>query len=124
MGYRKQRTIYDLTFAKYEGLEVSLHGLNTGQTMDLWAAKNDGGPEATAEMLAMFSDSLRDWNLETEEGEPVPPDLKGVRSQELSFVLELIDSWTTAMTGANEDLGKESTSGETSPEAGIPTEPL
>jgi hypothetical protein len=123
-GYRKQRTVYDLTFADHDGLEVMVAGLTTGQTMEMWEAKADSGPEATGKMLRMFADSLLGWNLETEEGDPVPQDLEGVKSQELPFVLEIIEAWTTALTGADAELGKDSTSGDPSLEAAIPMEPL
>jgi hypothetical protein len=123
-GYRKQRTIYSLVFDDYEGLEVKVKSLTTGQTMELWKAKSDNGPAATEGMLHLFSDSLLEWNLETEEGDPVPLDFEGVTSQELPFVLKIIDAWTTALTGAEAELGKDSEPGTTSPEELIPMEPL
>lgn len=124
MGYRKQKTMYKLTFDKYTGLEITAAGLTTGQTIELWEAKADNGPESVTKMLQMFSDALEDWNLETEDGEPVSQDMDGVRSQELPFVMEIIDAWTTALTGTDTELGKDSSSGSTFQGEPIPMEPL
>jgi hypothetical protein len=123
-GYRKQRTVYNLTFENHPGLEISAGSLTTGQTMDLWKARADTTPEGTEDMLRMFADSLQSWNLETEEGEPVPMDFKGLQTQELPFVLQLVDAWTTALAGTSAELGKDSTSGERSLEVSIPMEAL
>ena len=128
-GYRVQSTIYNLTFAKFEGLEISIKGLTTGQMMEMWdakaASKSDSEvtvSKGTNDMFEMFVDALKEWNLEDEEGVPVPKTMDGIKSLDLPFVLSLCEGWTTALAGTGEELGKDLPSGNKSQEELIPME--
>jgi hypothetical protein len=132
-GYRRQGTIFNLTFPEFEGLEVTTRGLSTGQMLMLWEANaeskssaKDDAAKATRQMLQYFADALIKWNLESEKDdgswEEVPATLEGIVSQDLPFVLRLIEVWTTVLAGVDANLGKDSDSGETSPDLNIPME--
>jgi hypothetical protein len=86
------------------------------------AGNTDTASKSTRDMLTMFANALIEWNLEDENGVPVPPTLEGIESQDLPFVLSLVEAWTSILAGTSEDLGKDSDSGERFPEELIPME--
>jgi hypothetical protein len=135
MGFRRQSKVFRLVWPEghdNHGLEVKVGALSIGELskiggmaeLDLQA---DNGPEAMAaldEMLALFADKLASWNLEDEDGAPVPADLDGVRGQDLDFIMEMVDAWMTAAAGVLPPLSSGSTDGGTPLAASIPMEPL
>lgn len=127
MGYKPKRKIYHLDFTgtDYEGLRVSIRGLNTGQYMDLFQAKEEAqaGGE-TNDLLTIMAGQLISWNVEDEEDMPVPATLDGIKTQDLDFNLAIVNAWTTAMAGVSAPLEQSSTGGESSLAASIPMEPL
>lgn len=126
MGYKPKRKIYTLAFEgeEYEGLEVKIRGLNTGQVMDIDAARADGGDSAIVAMLQLMAEQLVEWNVEDDEGQPVPTTFEGVRSLDIDFNWAVIDAWQNAAAGVKDPLDSDSTSTELSLVASIPTETL
>lgn len=126
MGYRPKKKIYTLAFEgeEYEGLEVKIRGLNTGQVMDIDSARADGGDSAIVAMLQLMAEQLVEWNVEDDEGQPVPTTFEGVRSLDIEFNWAVIDAWQTAAAGVKAPLDSDSTSTELSLVASIPTETL
>jgi hypothetical protein len=123
-GYRRQRTVFNLTFPDFDGLVVSIRGQNTGETLSLFENRAKSDVEATKYMIITFANSLIEWNLEDEDGVKVPTTVEGIESLDLPFVQELIDAWVTAVTGVDKELGKDSPSGGPSQEVSIPMEVL
>ena len=126
MGYRPKQKIYTLEFEdpEFEGLEVRIRGLNTGQVMDIDAARASGSEAAIVTMLKLMADRLVDWNVEDDDGKPVPTTFEGVRSLDVDFNWAVIDAWQNAAAGVKAPLDEPSTSGEPSLVASIPTETL
>lgn len=127
MGYRPKQKIYTLEFEgeEYEGLEVRIRGLNTGQMIDLDTARADGSDEAILSMLKLMADRLIEWNVDDPDtGEPVPTTFDGIRSLDLEFNWAIIDAWQNAVAGVAAPLDEPSTDTELSPVASIPTETL
>ena len=126
MGYRPKRKIYTLEFEgeEYEGLEVKIRGLNTGQVMDIDTARQDGGDAAIVAMLQLMADQLIEWNVEDDDGQPVPTTFEGVRSLDIDFNWAIIDAWQNAAAGVKTPLDEPSISTEPSLVASIPTETL
>lgn len=127
MGYKPKRKIYTLAFEgeEYEGLEVKIRGLNTGQVMDIDAARADGGDGAIVTMLKLMADQLVEWNVDhPDTGEPVPTTFEGIRSLDIDFNWAVIDAWQNAAAGVKAPLDSDSTSTEPSLVASIPTETL
>jgi hypothetical protein len=132
VGYRRTRNIYKLTFAdgEFEGLEVRAHSLPTGQFLDLAGladladskkfSKDDIGK--LEGLFQGFAKALVSWNLEEEDGTPIPATLEGVKGQEIEFILTLIMEWMGTIGGISDPLASRSTSGETSLELSIPME--
>lgn len=118
MGYRKVPTIYELVFedGDLQGLVVRMKSIKLGRVRRLVQVTEgadddqvlDNGLE---EMLGLFADGLVSWNLEEEDGTPVPATLEGIEDQEAGLVLTILRRWLNAMTGVSHDLGKDSTSG-------------
>ena len=134
-GYRRERTIYKLDFPEFDGLEVIARGLSTGQMMQLWKANagakskaKEDAAKATEDVLGYFANALVGWNLEGEKEdgswEKVPATLDGIKSQDLPFVLRIVEAWTDAIAGTDAELGKDSGSGETSLAESLPMEAL
>lgn len=127
MAYERKRKVYRLNFAgtEFDGLEVRLHGLTTGEYLELvtlTGATDDSGGE-TERLLKLFAKHLISWNLQ-EDGEPVPADFDGVRANDLAMNMYIIDSWTSAMVSISPDTEKKSLPGDSSLVGSIPMETL
>lgn len=130
MGYKRPTTVYLLKFADRDGLEVRACSVPVGRIMVLQeqATKLKDG-DATAfdearELFAAFADSLRSWNLEEDDGAPVPATLPGVMSLEFGFAAEILLAWFEAIASVPGPLDRRSTGGSPSVELSIPMEML
>jgi hypothetical protein len=112
MGYRRKVVHYKLKFEnpEYEGLEVIAKSLPLGDFLEFQKTASvpvnamAATPEAVAKrndasvsMFKMFAENLISWNLETEDGKPVPATYKGIISQDFSFILDIIKAWMDAI---------------------------
>lgn len=106
-GYRHKAKTYKLTFDDYPGLEVVTKSasINVLSKMMRLAVEVDGvgTDDLTAEdidkmdeLYAGFAKALVSWNLEDEDGTPVPTTVEGVRDQDPDFILSIIMSWAEA----------------------------
>lgn len=119
MGYRKVPTIYTLTDVKgLEGAVIRLKSTKVGKLRRLLAALDSNAPlsEVIGPLLTTVADNLISWDLEDEDGTPIPTTVEGLEELELDDLFNLISSWTSVMTGPEEALGKDSPSGEPSQE--------
>jgi len=129
-GFRRKRKVYKLDFTgtEYEGLEVKVSGLTTGEFLDLIRVTGSTGKEAdsdaTLEMLQMLAKHLISWNLLDEDEKPVPTTFDGMKTSDLALNMLIVDAWTTAVSGVSAPLEKPLISGETSPVESIPMEAL
>ena len=117
-----------LTFpdgSRYAGLVVKLDEPPIGMVADVmrkyarFTSGNVTADEAAALVESLtegFAGVLEEWDAER-KGVPVPATLEGVRSLGTTFVMGLIGAWVTGAVTVDEDLGKGSGSGGTSPEA-------
>jgi hypothetical protein len=133
MGYVRKPRVFKITWedgTELAGLEIRAHSVPMGQFLEFqgYAEELDkGDPVATRALLEMFAGVLVSWNLEVETvvngqtiAQPVPATIDGLLSQDLEFVLAVVDKWMSAAAGVPDDLGKESTSGVQFPEGSIP----
>lgn len=133
MGFKRERKTYRLVFdnkSELDGLEVVTKSMPLRDFMEMAQLANSAN-ESSEEglykannLFVKFSEFLVEWNLEDEDGKPVPADFDGVYSQELAFVLALVTAWMEAISGVSNPLGKESTSGGQSLAGSIPMETL
>jgi hypothetical protein len=126
MGYRVKRKILNLRFEDpdYAGFECRAHSTSVEKVLDLadQAEAARRGSIEVAELIAAFGDALISWNLEDDEGRPVPATTEGVRRADLVWILPVILAWVDAMVNVSAGLGKDSTSGQRFPEVSIPME--
>jgi hypothetical protein len=128
MGY-KRNISYLLKFEddEYAGLEVEMRSINVKTALELQSQLkdvDDGNEESLKGGMRIFADHLIRWNLEDDRDNPIPPTLDSVYDLDLKFVVDLLASWMEVAAGVSSDLGKASTSTETSAEGSIPMETL
>lgn len=119
MGY--QRPLLKLVFEDPEmsGLEVLCKRPNIYMIEEY--TKTDRNLDLQLELLVQCVIS---WNLEDEEGTPVPITVKGLKLQDQPLLVGLLDAWMSQAVKVTGPLGSSSLSGEPSPEVSIPMEPL
>lgn len=105
------------------GLEIVIRSLSLAQFFEMQdKSDEDGG--VLRSISESFARALRSWNLEDDDGQPVPPDLAGLLSQDMEFVQEVVVAWQRAMSGAGVPKDGTSSSGEPFPVASLPMEVL
>lgn len=122
MGYKKVPTIYTIDkIDGAEGLTVRLKGLKVGKLRKLiriLEADERALADILDEVFDLLSENAVSWTLEDEDGTPVEFDREGIEELELPQIFSLLGSWMDKMTSIGDDLGKDSTSGESFP--GLP----
>jgi len=123
MGY--QRKTYTLTWPEgheLHGLEVTTKGLPVKKMFGLVTLAGQlSGDDATVaekvaiaeELFAGFADRLVAWNLDDDDGVPVPATLDGVSDQDFDFMTGLIMTWMDAVASVDIPLPKPSPPGAT-----------
>lgn len=136
MGQGYKRKTYKLKWPEgheLHGLEVVTKGLSVEATFEMATLaaglSGDSATEVkveTANMLfAGFADRLVSWNLEEDDGTPVPATLAGVQDQDMGFMIALISTWMDAVSSVDTPLPQGSKPGPSmAPEASLPTESL
>jgi len=129
VGFIRQRRVYRLNFAddtELAGLEVRARSVPLGEFMSIvgLADTAEPGSEEMQRLFSGFVAQLVSWNLEAEDGQPVPADLEGLYSQDFEFAMQLVLAWIEAIASVPGPLGAASPSGETSPAPSLPMEPL
>ncbi len=66
---------------------------------------------------------LIDWNLEDDEGQPIPCSTDHFMEQPLAFLNAVTAQWIEAVTGVPKDSNETSANGSTLAAASVPTEP-
>lgn len=127
MGFKRKRKVYKLDFegTEYDGLEVKVTGLTTGEYLELISlgGPTDSGDKEAEGMIRMFATHLVYWNLEDENG-PVPTTYEAVAENDFTMNTAIVNAWTTALTAVSDQTAKKSPNGESSLVASIPTEML
>lgn len=129
MSFKRKRKVYNLDFAEteYDGLQVRVRGLTTGEYLELVSLSAPGaeGANETEKLLRFFALHLVSWNLEDEDTEEiVPQDYDGIASNDFSMNMAIINAWMDAMTSVPEKTEKKSGSGEPVLVESIPSQAL
>lgn len=126
--YKPKGKVYDLVFddsTAFDGLEVSLRGLSTGEMLGMMRLMQDSeNPAAAAEIVETVVKAIRTWNLDDEDDKPLPVTRENVLDQDLDMILAVAKAWVNGIAGVSDDLGKGSTSGPSFPVVNLPTEAL
>ena len=126
MGYRPQRKVYVLDFGdKYDGLEVKVRAGTLGQLLGLQRLSGeDLTPDQLDELFAKFVELLKAWNIEDDDGFPVPETIEGLYSLDPELARDIIDVAARVLGGVPDPLPAGSADGAPSVVASLPTEPL
>jgi hypothetical protein len=138
MGFRATRKLYKLVFepgSDIEGLEIIARGTTLGERRDYLAKfpEDAKGLEKLEYEAAFFIDHVNDWNLEDEDGTPMPIAVESLSELlDIPWIQAIINSWierSNLSLKVPEDLKKESKTGgsteTTRPmEESLPMEPL
>ncbi|MFF7096419.1 hypothetical protein ACFY9A_29090 [Streptomyces rubradiris] len=136
MGYRKtvRKIEVSLKGHKVYGLDAEYpvayaRGKNLNEYLHLvgFAETDDGETNYLVKQLEAFGDALISWNLENEDGTPVPCTREGLFSIDNDLALSLAKEWIDCLGGKVDEaspLDSSSPSGEPSPVASIPMETL
>lgn len=127
MGFRPEPTHYKLTFEDpaLGGLEVTVAALSVDEFLsmselaELGPADAAGAGGAAKKMLGTLGESLVSWNVEDVQGQPVPADFAGVRSQEFGFIFKIVIAWIEAQAAVSPNLLNGSSRGGTHPEESL-----
>lgn len=139
MGYRPNRVVYNLDFegTELDGLQVKAASTSVGVLIDMTAMadlaelgqnlseaeKAKLGVDAIKAMRGLiteFAKVLRSWNLEDDDGSPVPADEAGLRGLEFPVFMKIVQTWMGAAASVSAPLPSGSPSGGPSLEASIP----
>lgn len=132
-GYKPVRTVFVLTFEDpdLEGCEVRCKRISLGRLRELLgfldqakalegedvaagSVSAEEGIELLEKLYAGFADGLIGWNVLTEDDEPVSPTVAGMLTQDLWFMIKLIEAYLTGMMQAPPDSPPSVNSGTTS----------
>jgi hypothetical protein len=125
VGYRRPSKTYRLTFEDEPELEVLARSVPIGELLNVMelADKMTGAPKKddVESLFTMFAGRMISWNLEEENGTPVPANAAGVLGQDFDFALKLILAWVQAVSSVAAPLVTTSTGTTANPmEAQIP----
>jgi hypothetical protein len=131
-GFRRQRKRYRLRFegTSLDGLVVVMESVQIAtmlQIAEMASLADELTPEGLQSLGVMFellAEALIEWNLEEEDGTPVPATIDGVKSLDLGDAMLLIKEWMGAIGGVDRPLDQGSTGGGPSAVASLPMEPL
>lgn len=133
MGYKPPRTLYRLKFEDHPGLEVVAKSTSVDRLMGLMGLVEKVGDldeDAIAtnfglveQVLRGFAEILHSWNVEDDDDTPIPVTYEGLITQELPFVMEVVNAAVEAISTAPPPLPKNS-SGDPTLEASIPMTPI
>lgn len=132
MGYKVPQKVYNLKFAdddEYARVEAKLKGVGMGKLLKIGklvtTRPEDMVDVLENEVLRDFAAALISWNLEDEEGNPIPATLESLLDEDLlppSLVFSLVSNWVEIMGNVAAPLKNSSTSGSTSQVASLPME--
>lgn len=129
MGFKKAAKVYTLKFKdpEYIGLEIKAKSIPTGLFLKMMRQAELTDEEKigrSEELIKLFAKSIVAWNLEDENGKPVPKTITGLETQDFDFLMLLVSTWIDAVSGVDESLEKKSNSGDQFPAVSIPMETL
>ena len=112
------------------GLEVRMRRASIDQVMQvskLMALRGKDDADLSAadldrigELFALVGDRMIGWNLEDDDGAPIPATVEALRDQDPALVYAVISAWMEAVAGVSAPLAKPSSDGDPSLEESIP----
>lgn len=123
MGYKITPKVYRLVFEEFEGMVVRMRSMPVRDLLAVMGqADAEDEVEGIRDSIRVLADHLVDWNLEDEDGHPLPATQESLESLEIGMVNRLTEEWMAAVTGVSGPLGSASSPGSTAMEASMPME--
>lgn len=124
MGFRPGKKIYNLRFAdEYDGLVVRANSATVEEFLAMQALVSsddvENAVEATEDLLKRFAGFLVEWNVEQDDGTPVPATYEGVKKQDFAFINMIIWAWMEALASVDNPLNRGSSAGDNSLELSL-----
>lgn len=124
-GFRRKRKQFELTFegdSELDGLVVVMEAMPLGEYMEMTGLDGSGDGWEIGDMLRRFAKALISWNLQEEDGTPVPATEAAVLAEDSDQMLTVASEWVKAIKGVRESdpLPDSSPDGGPSLEASIP----
>lgn len=93
-----------------------------GVVVGLQSGLSDGKPglELLEPLVDVFVRNVNAWNLEDEDGNPVPVTEETIRGEDSRMMLQVVMSWSESATSVAPPLPRTSSSGNPSLEGTIP----
>lgn len=134
-GYTVPRRVFalDFEFEELAGLEIKVKAISVGQLLDMDARVVDldtgggwtqGMSNELDYLMEQFIGQVVEWNMEEEDGSPVPVSVEGLRTLEIPTLVQIIASWLTNSAGVSREEGKAPASGDSPEVASLPMETL
>ena len=119
-GYRVPRRTALLRFegSDYDGAEIRCKlDVPTQLFFDIWAAQSQSKGDDPAVIIDVnrlwVEKALIEWNLEDEDGTPVPATIEGLLAQPPAFVSFLLSEWLKAVSEPPANFTPPSLNGDT-----------
>jgi hypothetical protein len=126
MGYKPKRTLYKLDFSatEYAGLEITTRSVSVEGLLAIAAAADEIDEVSPAkgkvlDLLGRFARVIVSWNVEDDDGQPVPVTVEALLDQDFGFLMTMITMWISSVSQAPPPLPGPSPSGATSAEASL-----
>lgn len=127
MGFRPEPKQYRLKFIDDEhlaGLEVVMGSVSVGEynkmmRFGMVLGLNEEAIQANDWIIELFVSRLVSWNLEDEEGKPVPANEEGVLGQERWIIAKVLTAWQMSLVQISDPLVPPSQNGGQSEEKSL-----
>ena len=126
MGYKRGKT-YLLeweTTSDFHGLQVRVRGTRVGEYLAIIDSLDTQDAETLRDVFEQFSKFLISWNLEDEDGTPIPADIQGVLEADMDIMTAILEAWQLTLASVSKGKEPRSNDGSRSAEASIPMETL
>ena len=125
--FRRERKLYQLNFEdpELDGFECVMSGVSLDRFIDITAlAASLETPEGRTKdnieaQFTTLAASMVSWNLDDDDGKPIPCDYEGLRTQDFDFVMKIMLGWMQALSSVPKASETGSPSGGTSQEQSL-----
>jgi len=120
VGFTPPSTVYTLDFPEGDelhGLTVTAKSVSVGTFLRLARLQDTAGGSGVEAIAAVdglfdaFGKSLREWDLQDDDGQPVPATADGLRTLELRHAMSVIAAWMGGMAQVPAPLAETSPAG-------------
>lgn len=131
MGYRHKIPHINVSFEdghEYHGCEAVLRTLKLGEWLEITGmGVGEASVVHVGDQLKRMADKLVSWNLEDEDGTPVPVTAEAVLDQDQALMIAILNGWLDGLNKSSDvpaPLEQNSPDGVPSLEVSLPMEPL